>query len=148
MPAAAPFLQVLRITGQIDPNASRTISIQTANRTAPVTVDAVSAFLRTIPKSDGTQNATEDELQLLERQVRIRISLTPQLNYLITPQMVPVRAFIAKETGPVPCPPFVVQGQDQTTVEWEADANTFLQGPFTAGLGSAVYLEVILWGSK
>lgn len=145
---ANPLLQVLRITGQLSSSASRTISIQTANRTAPVTVDAVSAFLRTIPCSDGTQNATEDQIQLLERQIRLRISLTPQLDYLLTPQMVPVRAFIAKETGPVPCPPFVVQGQDQTTVEWEADANTFLQAPFVAGLGSSVWLEVIFWGSK
>lgn len=140
--------QVLRISAQIANAAPRSVPILLANRdSGGVRVDAVAAFLRTIPTNAGAQIATEAELQHLERQIRFRLSLNQQLDQLITPQMVPVRAFISKEVGPVPIEPFTVKGQDQTTIEWEADANLFTLGLFAAGGGSALYLEVIFFGS-
>lgn len=138
--------QILRITGPLDATSPRTITLSQGNRN-PVTVDAIAVFLRTVPTAGGVQPATEAELQMLERQIRLRIARDQNLTELITPTMIPVRAFIAKEVGPVPVVPFSIGKLDQTTIEWETDANVLLTAPFTAGGGSSVNLEVLLYGS-
>lgn len=138
--------KVLRIVGTLS-SVSGTIQLPLASR-APVLVDAVSAFLTSVPTGAGIQPATEAELQVLERQIRIRLAKDPQLTQLVTPQAVPVRSFISKETGPVPIEPFQVGMNDQTAVEYEMDANTLLSPPFALAGGSSIGLCVLLWGTE
>lgn len=137
--------QILRITGPLTSTSPRTITLSQGNRN-PVTVDAIAVFLRSVPDGAGAQPATEAELQMLERQIRLRIARDQNLTELITPTMVPIRSFIAKEVGPVPIVPFPIGKLDQTTIEWETDANVFLTAPFVLGGGSSINLEVLLFG--
>lgn len=107
-----------------------------------VMVDRVAAFLVVEPLADGTM-PSRDEVRQAERLVRMRLALDRHDGRVLTIGDLPVAAFSQLDQGPVPVPPFVLQGNDQPTVKVDVPAN-LLQG--SAFMFGAVHLEIVFWG--
>lgn len=135
--------QLLRLSAQVAPDKPRLVSMTLADR-RNMQVDRWQAYIRVIPKADGTIPSDAD-LRMLEAMVRLRISTDAQQRNLFTPQGVAVRAFQSRELGPVPVVPFGLLGSEQFTVEWDLDNNAFAMNLFSQA--AEVWVDLVLWGN-
>lgn len=108
-------------------------------------VDRMAAFLRPIPKADGTL-PTADQLRAAESCFTLRMFTDITKQNALTVQHVPVNALQSRELGPVPVQPFELADNQQFTVEWaENSANVFSAPAFAAA--ASLELVVVLWAT-
>lgn len=137
--------KLLTVTAQILSGGSKIVSnALTANDTQ--TISAISAYLLPNPTAGGVVPTLQD-LQLLERMVKMRISKDPQQQNLFTKNFVGISAFQSKELGFVPIEEFKMQNNEQFTIEWQVISNNVFQLPAFLVNSAGIYLDVILWGT-
>ncbi|HJV39997.1 MAG TPA: hypothetical protein VJ549_00520 [Geothrix sp.] len=124
--ATGPVVQSLDITGR-----------------QPMQVDRIQAFITVQPSNVGA-TPTRDAVRLLERVVRMRLALDRNDKQVLTVGDMPVAIFSQLDQGPVPVPPFLLNGQDQPTVKTYINPNVF-QADAMKNYGD-VELEIVFWG--
>lgn len=135
--------QMLRITARVGVGQPNQVSLTLADR-RNLKVDRLQAYVRVVPRADGTV-PSQEQIDLLEGMLCLRLARDPQLRNLFTPQAVPVKAFQSREIGPVPVAPFPLDKNEQFTLEWALDNNAFAMTLFANS--AEVWVDVVLWGN-